>query len=234
MDLTGDGSDGEGGFRAAGADQPEPPNKLCKWYDPPSGYWYSQAPYQEKKDKYNHGVITNPPVNLHRFGPNAGFPILIEAPEITLPERERGLLAAYLNDDVVKRLVSWKLALRSALYSLADLYDLTLDLNCLNADTDEQVLRTYNGLFRTYDMRSGIPPGTFALAISQLTVASQLPKHPDRNGHMRTDLFNHWPKAPPLPRSSTIRNTRMHVLGDSGMNIYRPVVRVRKTCRCSS
>ena len=222
MDLTGDDSDSEGGLRAAGTDQPNCPNPSSVWYDPLSGYWYSQAPYKEKKDKYHHGVITNPPANLHRFGPDAGFPCLLEAPEITLPERERGLMAAYLNDEVVQKLVSWKLALRGALYSLADLYDLTLNMTCLNANDDEQVLRTYNGLFRTYDMRSGIPPGTFALAISQLTVASQLPKHPDRNGQMRTELFNHWPKAPPLPRSSTIRNTRMHVLGDSGMNIYRP------------
>ena len=222
VDLTGDDSDSEGGLRAAGTDQPNCPNPSSVWYDPLSGYWYSQAPYKEKKDKYHHGVITNPPANLHRFGLDAGFPCLLEAPEITLPERERGLTAAYLNDEVVQKLVSWKLALRGALYSLADLYDLTLDMTCLNANNDEQVLRTYNGLFRTYDMRSGIPPGTFALAISQLTVASQLPKHPDRNSHVRTDLFNHWPKAPPLPRSTTIRNTRLHVLGDSGMNIYRP------------
>ena len=73
-------------------------------------------------------MITNPPVNLHRFGPNAGYPILLEVPDITLPERERGLLAAS-SDDVVRKLVSWKLALRSALYSLANLYEVTLNLN---------------------------------------------------------------------------------------------------------
>ena len=159
-------------------------------YDPSTGYCYSQAPYTKKEDKYNNGVIVNPPCNLQRFGRDAGWPVLLEVPNITLPEEERGLLAAY-SDDVVRKLVSWKLALRSTLYSLANLHEPSLNLNYMNVETDEQVLGTYNDLFKTYDMKAGIPPGVFALAIAQLTAASQLPEPPDCNSRLRTDLLEH-------------------------------------------
>ena len=76
---------------------------MCELYDPSTSCWYSQAQYTQKRDKYNNGVIVNPPCNLQRFGRNAGLPVLIEVPDITLPEEERGLRAAD-SDGVVHKL----------------------------------------------------------------------------------------------------------------------------------